>query len=405
MNEHLVLRLLEDDSAQWLLVGQDGRPRGEARHGSLSEVPATAGYATVLVPTAQVLVSTVSVPTQSRARALTAAPYALEEQVVGDVEALHFALGPFLAGRGAFAVAVAARERMDHWLALLRNAGLQPGVLAPDLLAVPAQAEGWGVWLEPDRALVRMGESGGFAAEPDTLPTLLELAVSQADAPPARLTVYRSEGADTVLPTLEGVQVHEHREPAGLLGRYPAQRAQIDALNLLQGAYSRREQISQLWRPWRATAALLAALGVVALIQAGVEYHQLSQRHQALTQRIEQIYRKSFPEARRVVNPQAQMKHRLEVLRQSQGREAGFLGLLARAGDALHQTTGVRLTGASYREGHLDLDLTAHDLQVLDRLKQRLTGEGGLKVDIQSATAGSDKRVQGRLRIAAAGST
>ena len=39
------------------------------------------------------------------------------------------------------------------------------------------------------------------------------------------------------------------------------------------------------------------------------------------------------------------------------------------------------------------------DLQVLDQLKQALMAAGTLEVEIQSASANADKKVQSRLRI------
>ena len=72
--------------------------------------------------------------------------------------------------------------------------------------------------------------------------------------------------------------------------------------------------------------------------------------------------------------------------------------LLARAGDVLRKAKDIEISGANYRAGRLDVDLTAASLQVLDDLKQTLTGKG-LTVEIQSATTESGKQVKSRLRI------
>ena len=77
--------------------------------------------------------------------------------------------------------------------------------------------------------------------------------------------------------------------------------------------------------------------------------------------------------------------------------------MLAQAGAVLKGRQGVDLTGATFRAGRLDVDMTVTDLQLLDKLKQELIQTGSLAVEIQSATTGSDQRVQGRLRIQGAG--
>jgi hypothetical protein len=59
----------------------------------------------------------------------------------------------------------------------------------------------------------------------------------------------------------------------------------------------------------------------------------------------------------------------------------------------------VEVKGVTFRAGRLDVDLVVSNLQLLDELKQKLSQGGKLAVDIQSATADADQRVQSRLRI------
>jgi type II secretory pathway component PulL len=76
---------------------------------------------------------------------------------------------------------------------------------------------------------------------------------------------------------------------------------------------------------------------------------------------------------------------------------------LAKSAAVLKGRQGVDVTAATFRAGRLDVDLTVSDLQLLDQLKQALMQNGSLEVEIQSATTGTDQRVQGRLRIQGAG--
>jgi hypothetical protein len=57
----------------------------------------------------------------------------------------------------------------------------------------------------------------------------------------------------------------------------------------------------------------------------------------------------------------------------------------------------------NYHDNKLDLALVISDLQALDGLKQQLTKGTGLVVDIQSASALTD-RVEARLQLARQGS-
>jgi type II secretory pathway component PulL len=110
------------------------------------------------------------------------------------------------------------------------------------------------------------------------------------------------------------------------------------------------------------------------------------------------VFLESFPGTRRVVDPRVQMQQQLEKLQRRAGKSTRFLALLARSADVLRTAKDIEIAGASYRAGRLDVDLTALNLQVVDKLKQSLTAHG-LKVEIQSAAADAGQRVKSRLRI------
>jgi general secretion pathway protein L len=134
----------------------------------------------------------------------------------------------------------------------------------------------------------------------------------------------------------------------------------------------------------------------------GVDYYRLKQQQDALNIRIEEIFKQAFPETKRIVNPRVQMQQQLEQLQRSQGGGGQFLLLVSRSGDVLRNAKDVRISGASFRAGRLDVDLNVANLQVLDELKQTLSGKG-LSVEIQSAAADANQRVKSRLRIEGSG--
>ena len=174
------------------------------------------------------------------------------------------------------------------------------------------------------------------------------------------------------------------------------------SINLLQGAYSRSGDWARLLRPWRATAALLVAGILISNVVMGIDYFRLSRESEQLHAQIEQTFKEALPETRRIVNPRIQMQQQLDALQRQQGTGGGFLSLLSQSGSVLKGMQGVQVSGATFRAGRLDVDLTVNNLQLLDELKQALMEGGRLSVEIQSATTGKDQRVQSRLRIVGA---
>ena len=109
-----------------------------------------------------------------------------------------------------------------------------------------------------------------------------------------------------------------------------------------------------------------------------------------------QVYRDTFPDAQRIVEPRTQMEQQLRALRAGQEGDA-FLTLLQQSGAGLAQVPELRIDQLSYGDGRIDLQLTLPRLDALDRLKAALA-DNGLAVDVVTANAASDS-VQARLRI------
>jgi general secretion pathway protein L len=174
------------------------------------------------------------------------------------------------------------------------------------------------------------------------------------------------------------------------------------AINLLQGDYSRKQQLEKLLRPWRPTIILL---GLWLLMQVGmfvVEYSRLSTNNAELKAQIEAVYRDAFPQSRNIVNPKVQMQRGLEKLRSGGGQNDGLLPLLAQAGAVFKDTDGVVLRTLRFKANKLDVDIEMPDLQSLDKLKQRLSDEARLSVEIVSASSREGK-VESRLALQSAG--
>ncbi|VAW78703.1 hypothetical protein MNBD_GAMMA15-2316 [hydrothermal vent metagenome] len=397
MADTLLIRLAAAEAGfrDWMLVNEQGDARTPVRTGA-PEIGVVAGASrvVVIVPGEEVLLSEVRVPGRNRQRVLRAIPFALEEQLASDVELLHFAIGAAQEDEH-YPVAVVDRSRMDGWAELLAEHNIVANQWLPEALALPQTDDGWSLMIDGSTVLVRTGLCAGFSADLDTFPALVSL-FSAREQLPEKACLFGSSILD-----VEGLDVSvadQELQALEILGRGLAQGLSLD---LLQGDYSRSEEWGKMLRPWKMTAALLVAGLVLTITATGLNYFSLSKQHDQLTAEIESVYREAFPQARRVVNPRAQMEQALKKLQRQSGGggETAFLALLADVARILDKNKGVQIQGATYRDGRLDLDLLADNVQVLDQLKQALVGEGRMRADIQSATTQEDGKVNSRIRV------
>ncbi|MCF6323268.1 MAG: type II secretion system protein GspL [Gammaproteobacteria bacterium] len=410
MQSKLYIRLTSDSAPalRTLLVAEDGT-YAASQETALSELAALASgcRVIVIVPATELSLMSAAVPSRNRQRILSAVPYILEDQLASDVEQLHFVIGsPDAAGQ--VATVVVEHQKMVQWLELLRTNGVEPHMIVADLCCLPvSETPQWTLLLEGNTALLSTGHNRGFALDRDNLMLMLRSALQaceQAADAPEQLRLMSSAGSADDLALVEALSefdliISREDEAVDALALFAQGLDEKQTLNLLQGQYSRRDQMGKLLRPWRAAAAMLVALILFSGGMTVADYFELRGEQAALKKHIEQTYLASCPGAKRIVNAKAQMTQCLKKLRGGGGSsDDGLLVMLSSVGDALKAAGGLQLQRISYRNGQLDMALAIADIQVLDQLKQRMIKDAGLQVEILSATS-RDNRVEARLQL------
>lgn len=376
------------------------------REAPLGEVLALAGArrVVVFVPAADVRLTTVKVPARQPAKVLQAAPFVLEDQFAEDVETLHFALGARRAD-GSWPIAAVSHLRMREWLAPFQDAGIPPYALVPESLALPWEDHGpWPVLAEAAQITARTGACAGFSCLPEDFELYLQLAEPPAEmasenaAPHAlRVLVPRGTAEDytRLQRPVELLPGYEHPLEALIRNlRLPS------AINLLQGAYSQREDFDRVWRPWKLAASLALAAFALGVAVNGVDAWRLARAVTAQDQANLERFHQLFPRETRIVDISAQTEQQIAALRGGNGR-GGLFFLLQQAAAGLAAAPGLTLKELQFREGALYLDLSGTDLQVLETLRGWFAGHPGARLDVQSANAG-EGGVQIRVKLSAA---
>lgn len=401
MNERLFLRLPADprEPVRWGLLAPGAEafadtgscpPEQLAR---LAEVAAGRSLV-VIVPGTDCLLTSAKVPTKQPRQILKALPYLLEEQLVGDVEVQHFAVGQ-RRDDGMVPVVVVARSRIEAWLTRLGEAGLSPDALVPDAGLLPAA--GATALFDGALALLRLDTFSLFALESELLPDLLALRLGEGDERPAVAVHGASEAQAAELETLLGERAELSFEACydpllWLAGHYDG-----TAINLMQGPYAKRKDRSEAWNHWRPVALVAGLALVVNILALGIESWHLAREKDSLRQEIQQAYSQAFPGEPLPRDIAKTLKSRMSG--QATGGSLGFLGLLQKLGEGFAQSTGITPTSLSFESGRgeLRLDVNAPDFDALERFRQTLIAQG---LSVESGPASdSGSGYNGRLVI------
>jgi len=419
MAEFLVIRLGADAAslASWIVVDNNGTRRSPPVTGVLQEAASDVRDrpVIVLVPASEVSTLTVELPARG-ARLRAALPFALEEQVADEIENLHFASGKRLAS-GRLPVAVVARDKMAEWLGRLNDAGIVPAQLIPEnhgVALVPNTisllvAEGQvmfndGVDLEfvmqdvrPSDALVAAGALG----DDDT---------SEGPGKSSRhLLVYCEPGDEqkfehdwTALRSeLDSVDIN--LLPDGVLPRLAVTAASGAGVNLLQGRYGEKTDVSALIRPWRYAAMLLLGLAFLGIATKGVDFFRLMSEETALKEQFIAEYRKIRPDdTGEVLDPLGTVTSIRRSFGGTASAPAVFLPSLQQLATAVQDNSEAEIQAISYRAGVVTVRLNAPDVATLDRIQKSVSASKRFTASIQSTDRIADQ-VNSRIEIREAG--
>jgi general secretion pathway protein L len=415
MADWLLLRLPREPDllAAWMVADSGGRMAIPPQTGPLMQAaPLAAGRRVcVLVPGADVLLTEADVPAKATAKALQVVPFALEEQLAEDIEDLHFAVGKRVGNSPRMPVAVVSRPLMESWLDMLRAAGLAPEAMYADSELIPANPGQSVALLEADVAIVRPAGGVAVTMPIDALTEALLLAKPpdgemKADGGPRGLVLYagpaewhqHSREVEALRDKFDGIKVQ--LLTSGALTLFAPQLPATPAINLLQGVYTPAKSTGGGWKVWRVAAMLLAGLIALHIAGRGVELMALKKTEKELDRSIEETFRSAMPGEQNAIDARRRMEQRLL------GMQGGGGGALLDALDALAQAQrsapGTVVQALSFREGAVDLKLTAPNADSLDRISQQLRAVGW-QADLTSGNA-TGSGYEGRIQIKPRGS-
>jgi general secretion pathway protein L len=172
----------------------------------------------------------------------------------------------------------------------------------------------------------------------------------------------------------------------------------VAALNLLQGQFELKGQISQSLRPFLSAAAMLLVWLVGNLGVNLSDWWKLRQQHNEYTREMSSLLLGSFPETKTVLDPAAQMQRSIDALLARTGkRDRDLLPMLYKTSTVLRADTRVRLRGLRYADHSLTLELTWPTPSTPDAIRAALEA-AGLRAEVQAVTPRAGE-VDGRVRL------
>ena len=381
----------------WVVMGADAQVMKVVERGdpTLLSADAVDRSVTVIVPAEDVLLTTLTLPKMNRSRLLQAIPYALEEQLIEDVDTMHFAAGDYHANE-RLAVIVAAHAKMTEWMVLLQSFQIKPDVMIPAIFALPMSDTIWHVAVN-DVAVVRTGFASGFACDSNNCAEMLALALSSATVLPEEIMVDRVHGDEWQL-TLSVPVKQRLTSSTQLLESMARQVMTAPPVNLLQGSFQNKSArgMPKMTNLIKAAAYMSAALLMIAFLYPVVSFVILDQRASEIKLQIAAIYKRNFPASKNLVAPKERMQQKLNKLTAGIG-DNHLLAMIANIGKSLSASSGVQLKRMDFQNNTMTLEISAASSDIFSNFTDSLTQQG-LRVKQQNANL-NGVRVNATLEI------
>jgi general secretion pathway protein L len=353
----LFLPSAADESYRWLRIGNGAiAGRGEG-------LPAADdGASVIVVPAEDVTLHWASLPDRSPAQSVAAARVLVAEASAAPMADLHVAVGREPAGDER-PIGVVSSARMQHWLAELAHAGLDPDVMIPSPMLLPRPEAGFVQADLGGQDIVR-GTTTGFAHDPQLTPLVTGgVAPDKMSREAIEASIIAAIGAPS--------------------------------LDLRQGVFAKRQVTTLDWALLRRLGWLLVAILTVTLFISLVQIMQYGFAADAIERRADLLARQGLTRGETVNDAARQLDARLVRLR---GPGRGFSATAAAVYGAIRNVPGTEVRGLMFdAKGQAQVTIAAQtEGQVYDVIRE-ITAQGFATTT--STFEQSSNRLTGRIMV------
>ena len=418
MAENLYIRIgsQAQDAIHWLIhsasdeeIIASGKLSNASELVQLSE-KAQQRQVIVLVPSCDLVLKSLNVPSKSVRAMHQAVPYMLEEELAQDVEQMFFAYGDVSnqdqeasTHQNCFVAAI-DRTLMQQWQQWFADANINFKKMLPDALAMPLVNDGCSAIVLDQQVILRQGPWQAMTIDSQAWAVISSQLINTADDKNKELAD-TNEGspflinAYSTLPSGANelnIKAMPEELPLALL----AQQAIIQPFNLLQGEFQYHEKRSPVvanWL-WAAGIAIFALLFNVGL--KGGQLLQVNSQLESVEQEIVNSYKATFPNTKnvRVNTIKSQLKRKLTQVGDGNS-QTGFLVMLGEIRPAFEAVPELKPESLKFdgKRQEIRLQAIANDYQYFDKFKIEIE-KNQLSVK-KGAQSNQDDQVSGSFSI------
>ena len=408
MTNKTIIRLNEHspEYAEWIEVSEQGRQVSEPQSGPLEDLPDNlrSNHILVLLPGMEATTTFLKLPIKSMQKIRAAIPFALEEELAGDIKDLHFSFNK-IKDNNEISVTLIAKKRLNHYLKLLEESNIKSSVITSEVFGLEKINNTITMMIEPNKILLNNGLNINVAIENNNSLDIKNI-INQIKKDGNFIQIYLSEDIKNYNQLADKIKTDHDNIDIKLIPKYSIQKlSQIvvtsNFVNLLQGKYAVKIDIANYFRPWKYVAILIITLGFTSIVNEALLYKELTELENDLVNRFSNEYRKFDPKARNISDPL-----RIISALQNNGpiipEVSVFLSSLVNLSEALSKNNAT-INTITYQDDIVNIRITSPDVASLDKVRRNINQNSNFQATILSTNQISNN-IESRLELRLRGS-
>lgn len=369
----------------------------------------------ILLPAAEVLLTTVSIPSKSKNRIMQALPFLLDDKLINNMEQQYFALGRISSSHSN--IAIVSKYIFDTVYTQFKALSLPVSSIKSELFQLPWSQDKWSFGFSGDKVLIRTGVQSGLTVNEHNLDFSFRVLLNNSfsdeinnseddgsegkkdqhngkSGKPEAIVIYAQKNdeniakissiADEYLIDVEVVN-NSFFNLVTSADTLTASRLKSDGINLLQGNYD-AANIKRSKIPFVKSLAAIFSLWFVS--QIFIMAYQWTSHNNQLSQldlQLEELYFETFPHSKRLIDVRLQTENQLKQLKKKSVSNSSFFSLLGQVGEEIRHNKDIKVNSLRYNDEVLQLDIVSKQF-IFNKLKSVLKSKHNLIVEERSSS-------------------
>ena len=388
------------NNSQWVSINDSGEFLDSVSKGNISEIDIGNKQNSVIVilPGEEIHHAVLTLPIKSEKKLTKAIPFAMEDRLADEIEKTHFAHKRL--NNDLIQICAINKSKLKAFLKTLKSNNIHASAITSDTLCVPKIEKTITLLIDSSRIHINNGFDKVFTFE--SIDIIDAVNIVNKDNNIRDIQIFINKEDENLLYKFDLLRESFRNVDVNILQNGPFQKySQVivnhNYIDLLQGKYKDKKDITQIFKPWKKTASLFLLFVSLLLINNLMNIYSLHKYERELSAKFLNQYKYFNPRADNVGDPlriiSSIKNNNVEITNESMFIEG--LGFIS---DAIKNNNNVSLSSINFQNNNFNIRLQTPNVSILDSIQRNIDRNRDYQAKILT-TNQIDDVIESRIEI------